>query len=249
MPKSESHKSVQVTLIISATIIILAIIGFYFFKSTTENTISVDGQATEKVTPDLITVYFNVQTNGTTSKEADDANSLIVNKLKDAIVALGFTQDNIQTENYNIYPNYDYTKGQEVNGYTASHSLRVEFSTDEKDKIGNVIDAGANAGAGISYINFELSPTLEQQYKAEAIKTAAGDAMVKANAIATGFSKKLGGLVSVSLDSFNYNPFRVYDSSVSGAVPSVESAKQAVTSITPSEQDVTADVTAVYRLD
>lgn len=248
MPK-EMQKSVQITLIISIAVIILAsiIIGFFVSKSVA-NTISVDGQATEKVTPDLITVYFNVQTNGTTSKEADDANSLIVNKLNSAIVALGFKEDDLMTENYNIYPNYDYTTGKN-NGYTASHSLKIEFSADEKDKIGSVIDAGANSGAGISYINFELSPTLEQQYKAEAIKTAATDAKIKAEAIATGFNKKLGRLVSVSLDSFNYYPFRVYDSSTtSGIAPSAEGAKQAVTSITPSEQDVTADVTAIYKL-
>jgi uncharacterized protein YggE len=242
----EMHNSVKITLIIVATVVFLTLIIAYIVKSdSTANTIQVNGQATEKVTPDLITVYFNVETKGTTSSEAEDANTLIVNILKSSIVALGFNEEDIKTENYNIYPEYDY-KTKTNKGYHATHSLKIEFSTEEKDKIGDVIDAGTNSGAGISYINFELSPSLEQEYKAEAIKTASEDAKVKAEAIASGFDKKLGRLVSVSLDNFNYYPWRVY--SASGISEDGAEAKEAVTSITPSEREVTAYVTAIYKL-
>lgn len=248
--KIKLHKSVQITLIIVGAILILAFAGIFFYKIffSTQNTISVSGQGIEKVTPDLISVYFNVDTKGATSKEADDANSAIVSKLKSYITALGFDKDEIKTENFNIYPEYNYETNK-ITGYRATHSLRIEFSTDEQDKISSVIDAGANAGAGISYINFELSPKLEQQYKAIAIQTASEDARIKAEAVAIGFNKNLGRLVSVSLDSFNYYPMRVYDSAEAGTTASAESAKEAVTSITPSEREVTAYVTAVYRLN
>lgn len=255
------QKSVQITLIISIAVIILVIAGISFFKSnSTDDTIRVNGQAIEKATPDLITVYFNVDTKGNTSKEAEGANSFIVSKLKDYIIALGFSEEDIKTENFNIYPEYDYNypiydyadEKQKITGYRATHSLKVQFSTEEKDKIGSVIDAGASAGAGINYINFELSPSLEQQYKTAAIKTASEDAKVKAEAIASGFNKKIGRLVSVSLDSFNYYPTRLYDSSSSASgsdgMIQAESAKSAVAGITPSEQDISAYVTAVYKL-
>ncbi len=251
------QKSVQITLIISIAVIILVVVGVAYFKSnSTEDTIRVNGEAIEKATPDLITVYFSVDTKGNTSKEAESANSLIVNKLKDYIIALGFSEEDIKTENFNIYPEYDYPtydydKERKLTGYRAVHSLKIQFSTDEKDKIGSVIDSGASAGAGINYINFELSPSLEQQYKAAAIKTASEDARIKAEAIALGFNKKIGRLVSVSLDSFNYYPTRLYDSSSAGGSDGMiqaESAKSAVASITPSEQDISAYVTAVYKL-
>lgn len=249
MPKEKSN-SVKIVLIISAAIIVLAIIGFsIFLKLTPGNTITVNGQGTEKATPDMITIYFDVETKGQTSSEADSANTAIVSKLNSAITSLGFKDEDLKTDNYNIYPQYDYANGQKITGYIASHSLSIEFSVNDRDKIGSVIDAGANAGAGISYINFELSPALEQQYKAQAIKDAAADAGVKAEAMAAGFSKKIGALVSVNLDNFNYYPVRVYDSAVSGSGASPESAKNAVSSsITPSSQDVTASVTAIYKL-
>jgi uncharacterized protein len=246
--KIKIQKSVQIALIISVAAIILAsmIIGFFVANSLT-NTIAVNGEGIKKVMPDLVSIYFNIETKGDTSKEADDANSVVSNKLTDYVMALGFKEEDLGTESYNIYPDYDYTTGKN-RGYRAVHTLKISFSSSKKDKITSVIDAGTNAGAGISYINFELSPELTQQYKSEAIKAASEDAKVKAESIASGFSKNLGRLVSVSLDSFNYYPFRVYDSTASSA-PSAESAKTAVAGITPSQQDVTAYVKAVYKLN
>jgi uncharacterized protein len=245
-------KSVQITLIIVATILILAIGGVIFFKSnSTDNTIKVDGQATAKIAPDLITIYFDIETKGQTSQEASDANSLITNNLTNNIVALGFSKDDLKTENYNIYPEYNYNSGsQTLIDYKATNSLKIELSIQQKDKIGSVIDAGTNAGAGISYINFELTPALQQQAKAQAIENASSDAKIKAEALASGFNKKLGRLVSVSLDQFNYNPWPIYAStSVGSGVAGNAEAKRVSTDITPSNQEVSADVTAIYKLN
>jgi uncharacterized protein len=242
-------KSVQITLIIVATILILAVGGIIFFTSnSTDNTIKVDGQATSKIAPDLITVYFNVETTGQTSQAASDANSLITNKLTGSIVALGFSKEELKTQNFNIYPEYDYNNGQKLIDYKSTDSLKIEISIQNKDKIGSVIDAGTNAGAGISYINFELTPTLQQQAKAEAIENASVDARIKAESLAQGFNKKLGRLVSVSLDQFNYNPWPIYASTTSVGVAGNAEAKRVSTDITPSNQEVSADVTAIYKL-
>jgi len=250
MLKIKLQKSVQITLIIAAAVIVLVIIGVIYFKSNSiSNTFQVNGQATSKVSPDLITIYFNVDTKGTTSKAAEDANSEIVSKLKDNIIALGFKETDLTTENYNIYPDYDYSRTpMALIGYRATHSLKIELPSSQKDKVSSLIDAGTNAGAGISYINFELSPALQQTAKIQAIKDASDDARVKAEALADGFNKKLGKLVSVSLDQFNYYPWNIYASSDSGMTSGGAEAKAAVTTITPSNQEVSASVTAVYKL-
>jgi uncharacterized protein YggE len=245
------QKSVQITLIIAAAVIILTIIGIVYFNSTsTSDTIQVNGQATSKVSPDLISVYFNVQTKGATSKEASDANTLIVNKLTANLVALGFSESDLTTESYNIYPEYDYTNGQKFLDYAATNSLKIELPVSQKSKTSSVVDAGTNAGAGISYINFELTPALQQSAKKAAIENASIDARTKAEALASGFNKQLGRLVSVSLDQFNYNPWPIYASSDSsgGGVSGAPAAKSAAANINPSNQDVSASVTAVYKL-
>ena len=243
--------SVQITLIIVAGIIVLTLISIFTLTSvfsSSKDSLQVNGQSTIKATPDLITLSYNVETKGKTSKEAEDLNSDIVNDLIYQVVRLGFEREELKTENFNIYPEYDWQSGeQKLIGYKATHSLKIELTLDKMSKAGELIDAGTNAGAGISYINFELSPELEQEYKSNSIKLAAQDAKIKAEAIAEGFDKKVGKLVSVSLSEGNYySPWRMYDSVEAGG--SVTIAKEAVANVQPSEKEITAYVSAVYKL-
>ena len=152
-------KSVQKTLIIVGGILIFVILVFAFINYFAyAKTISSTGTATIKVLPDFVSVYFSIDTKGATADEASDKNAEIVSKMKSALLAVGINEDEIKTQGFSVYPNYDYSgSSQRFIGYSASHSLKVEISIDEKDKIGSVIDSGVGAGAGISYINYELN--------------------------------------------------------------------------------------------
>lgn len=241
------ENSIKITLIIVGTVLLLAVIGAgIYFNAHPGQTISSNGVAVVKAKPDLVAVYFNVQTNGSTSKEATDKNAEIVDNAITALVKLGFERNNISTENFNVYPDYSWRNSkQEFLGYTATHSLKVEFSTDNSDKIGSAIDAGVNAGAGISYINFELSQGLQNQYKAQALQQATEDARVKAEGIASGLGKKLGKVVSVSSSQFDYYPWPVYAAS---GVANAAEAKAATTNIQPGQQDISGQVAVVFAL-
>jgi uncharacterized protein YggE len=116
---------------------------------------------------------------------------------------------------------------------------------EEYDKIGTAVDSGVEAGAGISYINFELSQEKQNEYKAEAMKLAAQDARIKAESVAEGFDKDLGSLVSTSVNDFGYYPWLAYEARDGSSVSDV---KEAATNIQPSEQEITASVTAVYKM-
>ena len=255
MPPNARHKNnaVAITSIIVAAVVFLVLITFLVFIpmfSTTQNTMTVQGSSTVKATPDLVAVYFNVQTNASTSSAANDANNAIYNQLKSSLISLGFNDSQIQTDSFSIYPNivYDNTGHSTNLGYVAYHTVKLEFSASDSDKLSSVIDAGANSGAGISTIDFELSPSLQSQYKAQALGLASQDAKTKADAVAAGFGKSPGALVSVSVNDFNYMPFPVYAASGATGSAGVAEAKSAVTNITPSSQDVTADVSAVYKM-
>ena len=241
------EKSVQITSLIVVGAIILAIIVVFGINgiSTTQNTVSVAGQSTVEVMPDLVSVYFSVDTKGTTSKEASDKNTDITNALIAALESNGFSREDIQTQSYSVYPEYDWNSGsQRLIDYKASHSLKVQIPANESDKIGNAVDSGINAGAGVSYINFELSQESQNKYKAEAMKLAAQDATTKAESVADGLNKKLGSLVSVSVDSYNYMPWLARD--FAGATSA--EVEKAVPSIVPSTQEISASVTAVFKI-
>jgi len=241
------EKSVQITLIIAAAIVVVALVGLSIFdQSSPSNTVNVNGQATVKAEPDLVSVYFNVETTGSDAVEAKDKNAEIVDDVLTGLIKLGLERKQITTENFNVYPEYDWTySSQKLKGYKATHSIRVELASDEIDKAGNVIDAGVDAGALISYMNFELSQEKQNEYKAEALSLATQDAKIKAEAIASGLGKKLGGIVSTSDSSFDYYPWRLYEAV--GGSASAESAK-AATNIQPGEEEINARVSVIYKL-
>ncbi|HLD55265.1 MAG TPA: SIMPL domain-containing protein, partial [Candidatus Nanoarchaeia archaeon] len=100
----------------------------------------------------------------------------------------------------------------------------------------------------ISYINFELSQKLQNQYKAEAMKLAAEDARIKAEAVAEGFNKEVGDLISTSVNDFGYYPWNVYSTRGMGVAEDYALAKVEATNIQPGEKEVTASVSATFEL-
>ncbi len=241
-------KSIQITLMVVLGAIIIALIFSNSFGIQTGETISAQGVSSVKAMPDLITIHFNVETKAKTSENATKLNSDIVETLKASLIAKGFDEKEIKTQGFSVYPDYtwDSTGKRKDNGFIATHSIKLEISADESEKIGEAIDAGVSAGAGISYINFELSQEKQNEYKAEAMRLAAEDAKIKAKATASGFGKDIGRLVSVSTNEFNYYPWRAYSSS--GMAEDAIYAKSEATSITPSEQEITASVSAVFKI-
>ena len=241
-------KSISITLIIVLGIIILVSI-FVMNSSTSSNTINVNGQSSIEVAPDLVKVYLTIQTNAETSQEAKDENAEKTDDVISALLAKGFEREDIQTTYFNIYPEYDYSYGKNtIKGYIASHNLVVEFSAEETDKIGQVIDAGIDGGANLGSISFELSQEKQNTYKAEAIKLAAEDAKIKAEALAEGLGQKVGKLVSVSNDDWGYSPWRVYEGG-DMAVSMVDAKEEvAQLDIQPSERTISANVQATFKI-
>jgi len=247
----EENRAIVVTSIISGVILIIAFAFLLRFQpASSENSVNVQGNAVVKAMPDLISIYFNIETKGNTSAEAASANSKILDNLTEALIRLGFAEEEIQTENFNVYPNtYWDGKKQREEGFVAHHSLKFELSSDEFNQISEVIDAGVNAGAGIGYINFELSRESQNKYKAEALKLAAEDARIKAESVAEGFGKSVGKLISVSINDFGYYPWNVYTSVAKGyAEEDVMQVREIAANIQPTEEEINAVVTALYKL-
>ncbi len=253
----KDNKTIVITSIIALVILIIALFALNIFNSlinSSENKITVEGIASIDAMPDLMTVYLIIETINDTTIQAKNANNEILDELVLNLARQGFTRDKLKTEQFHIYPNYEYSKGKQTQkGYIASHSLKIELSTKEFDKMGNIIDAIIDSGARINYINFELSQELQNQYKAQALELASKDATIKADAIALGLNQKVGKLVSVSVSDFGYSPWNIYTSRVDSTsqgydIEDAMIAKEATISIEPGEQKITARVSAIFKL-
>lgn len=246
----QMDKSITITIIIVAAFLILGLVGIATFDNLAnpmQEKISVSGQSSIKAMPDIVAIYFTVKSTADTSSEATTENAKIVDSLRTALIKQGFENKDIQTLNFNVYEDYSWeNRAQKFNGYVATQTIRVEMSTDDTGKIGEVVDAGIEAGVQISYINFEISQELQNQYKAEAISLAAQDAKIKAESVAKGLDQRLEKLVSVSVNDWNYYPWRMYDYTEGTSASQVKA--EGGTNIQPAEQDITATVQAVFRI-
>ncbi len=237
--------SMMVGMIVLAVVLAACTITVQQPATERQDVITVTGTSQFKAVPDQATVYLQVETNASTAKEAQNKNSKIMDAMQNALLRAGLDSRDMETMYYNVYPNtyWDYEKNRQVeDGYKVSHSLKI--TTDDIKKVGTYIQVGVDAGAtSVNSISFELSKDAEKDAKNEALKRAVQDAKSKAEALAAGIDKRLGKVVSVSINEYYAYPI------MRGAVAMAEGMDKAVPPpIAPQELDVSASVQVVFEI-
>lgn len=230
--------------ILTAILVVGAlIIGGYLYYNTGA-VVSAQGSSSIKVQPDEVSIYLSIETKNLTAQGAKDMNSKITDDVVTELVKLGLERKEIQFSNYNAYPDYDWSNGQQkLKGYVVNQQLVIKIK--DFDLVYSIVDKSVNAGALVSYINFELSDEKQSEYKSQALTEAGKDAKEKAEATAAGLGKNLGRLVSVQSQEFNYNPWILYEKA--GAMDS-SGAREVAMNIQPQDEEVTASITVQYKL-
>lgn len=232
-------------IVIAVIVLAILAVGGYLAINTTAAVVTAQGTSVLEVMPDKVSINLNIEARNKTAQEAKDEHDKILDDLIVALFRIGIDRDDIKTVNFNIYPEYDWSEGkQEQKGFIATQQIIVE--TTDFDKVAAIVDASIDAGALVSYINFELSEEKQNEYKAKALEEAGKDAKRKAEATASGLDKKLGSLVSVKSQDFNYGPYPYFVAEAGRA--SVADAKQAAISITPTDIEVRATIEVEYKL-
>ncbi len=229
-------------------IAVLAIAGYFFYSS--QPIVSAQGESSLKAQPDEISVYLNIEAKNATLQDAQKTNSEITDSTVSALNSLGINQKDIQLLGYTSYPWTEWNSNTNTNtdkGFVVSQQIIVK--TTDFNQTSKIVNAALNNGALVQTIQMELSPASQNQYKTEALKEASANAKDKAASIAEGQGRKLGSLVSVQSNDFNYMP-RPYYAMMDGvsAGASAAEAKQAAANISPSDLDVTASITVEYKL-
>jgi uncharacterized protein YggE len=159
--------------------------------------ISVTGEATVSVPPDLAQVDAGVTSDAKTAREASDANSAAMGKVLLALKSAGIEQKDYQTSRLSLQPEYAPNRQgpSPVVGYRASN--RVTIRVRDVAKIANVIDtlvgAGANDIGGINFMVSQASKLLD-----DARTQAVADARRKAEIYAKAAGATLGAPLSIS---------------------------------------------------
>ena len=159
--------------------------------------ISVTGEATVSVPPDLAQIDGGVTSEAKTAREASEANNAAMGKVLQALKGAGIEEKDIQTSRLSLQPQSAPNRSgpSAISGYRASN--RVTIRVRDVAKVANVIDtlvgAGANEIGGINFVVSQASKLLD-----EARERAVADARRKAEIYAKAAGVTLGAPLNIS---------------------------------------------------
>lgn len=217
-----------------------------------DRTITVSGTAHVDVVPDYASVQIGVSTTGKTVAEALAKNGPAMKAVLRAIETSGVPRKDVRTESFEIKPVYQRLPNGDADtsrmiGYSADNEVNVGMTA--MDKIGNVIDAAARAGAtDTGRISFSLQndEAVLNQVRAAAMR----DARRKAEMLVAPEHKTVGELLVVGRGVSGleeYEPRGLYSMSPVTAVAQAEMKFEGA-QIVPGQVTISDTVTATFAL-
>lgn len=223
------------------------VIGGSLFAFGAEMTgISVTGNGSISVAPDMATISLDIETTGKTAKEAQTQNGTIYQTVTKSLMDLGVPSGDLTTASFQVSPTYRYDEklGRVQTGYQCNHILSLV--TKDTQNVGTYVDAAISAGAtNENGVSFSLSDY--NQYYEKALVLAVKNASGKANAIATAMGKKITNPLSMTEQSSNQPYLTPQYANKLAESATEDSAGGVRTTITSNKIEVKASVTAVYN--
>jgi uncharacterized protein YggE len=239
-----SYKT-QIMPLIGKTLIITAVATFTFalisnkfmnpvftlnsVTTTKDESFSVDGEAKINTVPDQAEVRIGINLKEKTVKDVQDKVNKITEEIKTKLTDIGIDKNNIKTDDYSLYPEYNWTDkdGRKTTGYTINSNLVVTIK--DFEKLNKAVDLATQAGANqISGIQFTLSDKKQAEIEKQARKEAIADAKEKAQELAGLAQMKLGRIINIHENRISSQPrFEMYakstmDEGMGGAPTNIE---------------------------
>jgi uncharacterized protein len=206
---------VQAALIATAVVLAVVLvtkfvspIPFSVSQTTTEKSsaFSASGKSVVTTIPDKVELTLGISRRESDIKTAQTRANEIINKINTDLQGLGISKDDIKTQNYSIYPVYDYQSStQQITGYSVDISLNVSLT--DFENLNKIVDMATAAGANqVGGIQFKLSEEKEKEVKEKARAEAIKDAKENAQELAALAGMKLGKVINV-IEEPNVGPY------------------------------------------
>lgn len=160
-------------------------------------TVSVTGTGKVQLVPDRFTFTVGVQTVAATVDEAVTENNRRVAAVIAALKKAGAADKDIQTSNFNIYPQQDYQEGRlpRILGYQVSNTITVR--SEKIDQAGKLLGVGMGAGVNTSS-GLQFTVANPASGRERGLKSAFDDARAKASLLAQAAGRTLGRAIVIS---------------------------------------------------
>jgi len=247
----------QITKLLDKTFMLAAILVFgilVFFLAQTmyqaklidqqnANQITVSGEGKVYAKPDVALVSLGVTSQRTTVTDVTKTNTDKMNAIIDAVKKLGIDEKDIQTTNYNLTPNYNWTEkqGNIFQGYTLEQDIQVKIR--DFTKIGDVLSQGTTNGANVvGNLQFTIDnpEQFKEQARAKAIAQAKANAQNLANESGVGLGKLINVFEGYTPSPVMYNSAKAMGAGIADSAP--------VPTIQPGQQEIDVTINLTYQV-
>lgn len=175
-----------------------------------QTTFNATGDSEISAVPDEAQVRLGIDMKRASVIDAQSATNEIINNISSSIKKLGVDEEDIQTQNYQVNPEYDYKNPERrITGYRVNAQIVVKIT--DFEKLNQIIDGATNLGANqVGGISFSLSEEKQGELKKEARKEAIAEAKTSAEELAKLAGVKLGKVINVIESEGNNYDYPVY---------------------------------------
>ena len=186
---------------------LLIIVSIFVLASCTqtttnlkEDTLHVVGKASVKAIPEDVSISIPIEVSNRNFKICSDQLLTKIEQVKVGFKKIGFDEDQIKTDNYNIHEKYEYINNKRTKtGYTGTLTIHLQNQYNT-DMVNQIIDLLKELETTYS-IDFVLSEEQKTALTNASIEKAITNANEKANTIAKQLNVSIVRVANVDYDS------------------------------------------------
>jgi uncharacterized protein YggE len=199
---------IKLSLLAPALILFLALTACGPSNQTAARTLTVSGNGTVYLTPDIAYIYIGVNTDDADIAQAVSRNNAQAQALVEALKNAGVATADIQTSNFSVYSNQkavDPLSGLPT-GYTYTVDNTVYVTVRDTSKLGVLLNTAVGAGANnINSITFDVADKTAAE--AQARQKAMDDAAALAGELAQTAKVSLGAIQTITYSDNTSSPY------------------------------------------
>jgi hypothetical protein len=204
------------------------------------HTISVSGQGQVYLTPDMATIFIGVHSQNENVTVALQENNAKAQAIADALKNMGVDPKDIQTSNFNVYPQQQYGPNGETTDLIYAVDNTVNVTVRDLTKMGQLLDTVVSSGANnINGISFDVKD--REKALSQARELAIKNARQQAEEVATAAGVTLGNVYSINIYTSG-NPTPIYDAKGGMA------AAQSSVPVSAGQMLITVDVNMQFEI-
>ena len=212
-------------------------------------TITVKGTGALKAAPDYVVLSMELETKEKLYEKAMEEATARIGRIQSAVEAAGFSREDLKTKAFNVRTDYVNKKNQYgshdyvFTGYVVTHNLSLAFDFDP-GRLAKALSAVTSSDAAPElHISFTVKDP--EQISSELLRSAAENALKKAEVLCDALHVKLGQLINIS---YNWGELDVYSETRYEMPVECMSRDCAAPEFVPDDIDVNDTATFVWEI-